>query len=34
VQATATASAEDFWRARHLQARNCFVTLQHSDSYH
>jgi hypothetical protein len=34
VQATATASAEDFWRARHLQAHNSFVTLQHLGSYH
>ena len=33
VEAAATA-AEDFWRARHLQARNSFVTLQHLDSYH
>ena len=34
VQAPATASAEDFWRDRHLQARNSFVTLQQPDSYH
>jgi hypothetical protein len=34
VQATATASAEDFWRNRHLPARHYFVTLQHPDSYH